>query len=501
MLTHDLSIGPMRRRLATLAFALALILPMLAAIAPYASAVSAEILLGGNRVGEYQAVRGQDFLAWQQNTRERPGHYDVFARPIGSDTAFKVNAAGTNGANGGIEGDLLVYQEFGGGASDLRFFDLASKDRSPPPRGINTRDWEYWPSMSGQWILFGRLAGNGSREIILYDLSTHEATTLARLRGTDTYLAPGQVNGDYAVWYRCTPGAKCNVIRYNIADGERMTIPNPGRFQYAPSVTPDGVVTFARSASGCGNLVRLVRYPLGGPASILWRLPGGGDVGSTRVHVSPQGDTTLYFDNFGCGQPASSDVWQILEQGSIELSVTVEGNGSGTVTSSPAGINCGSDCTELYESGTGVTLTANPQGTSTFAGWSGACTGSTTTCSLTMNATRSVTATFTTKPDLNVTKTGTGGGMVTSSPGGINCGTDCNEPYDQGTSVTLTAAPNGTSTFGGWTGACSGTGACTVTMDASRSVTATFTAVDQTLTVTVDGGGSVSSAPAGIICP
>src|SRR3989304_385479 len=104
MLTHDLAIGPMRRGVATLAFALAIILPMLVAIAPQASAVSAEILLGGNRVGEYQAVRGDDFLAWQQNTRERPGHYDVFARPIGGGTAFKGNAAGAKGANGGIEG-------------------------------------------------------------------------------------------------------------------------------------------------------------------------------------------------------------------------------------------------------------------------------------------------------------------------------------------------------------------------------------------------------------
>src|SRR3972149_7049134 len=127
-------LGSPTSRLTTLAFALAVILPVLAAIAPQASAASAEILLGGNRVGEYQAVRGQDFLAWQQNTRERPGHYDVFARPIGGGTAFKVNAMGTNGANGGIEGGMLVYQEFGGGASDLKFFDLASKDRSPPPR-------------------------------------------------------------------------------------------------------------------------------------------------------------------------------------------------------------------------------------------------------------------------------------------------------------------------------------------------------------------------------
>jgi len=358
-----------------------------------------ELLLGRNRFGEYQGVRSEDFLAWQQNTRKHPGQYDVFARPMTGGDAFKVNAAGTNGANGGIEGDLLVYQQYDqqydGGKSDLKFFDLRTKDRTLPPAGVNTRRWEYWPSMSGQWLLFGRLARDGSREIILYDLSTRDATKLDEVGSRDTFLEPGQVNGDYAVWSRCTRGTKCNVILYSIIDGVETKIPNPGAFQYAPSVSPDGTVTFARSASGCGNRVRLLSYPIDGPATVLWQLPGGGDVGTTRTYVGTQGNATLYFDNFGCGQPAASDVWQIVDQGPIQLSVKVDGSGS--VMSSPAGINCGSDCTETYDAVTGVTLTATPQGGSSFAGWGGACTGSSTTCTLTMNASKSVTATFTNK--------------------------------------------------------------------------------------------------------
>jgi len=480
-------------RMAALVWVFGLVLPILTA----AKATAApELLLGRNRFGEYQGVRSDDFLAWQQNTRKHPGHYDVFARPTSGGDAFKVNAAGTQGANGGIEGDLLVYQQFDGGRSDLRFFDLGSKDRTSPPRGVNTRRWEYWPTISGQWLLFGRRAGDGSREIILYDLSTRDATRLDEVGGGDTFLAPGQVNGDYAVWYRCTRGTKCNVVLYSISDGVETKIPNPGAFQYAPSVSPDGTVTFARSASGCGNRVRLIRYPLNGPTSVLWQLPTGGDVGTTRVHVGTQGNATIYFDNFACGHPAASDVWQILEGGTTQLTVKVEGDGAGSVTSSPAGINCGSDCTETYDPGTGVTLTATPQGGSTFAGWGGACTGSSTTCTLTMNAARSVTATFTTKPVLNVAKSGDG--TVTSSPAGINCGTNCNEPYDQGTSVTLTATPNSAATFTGWGGACSGTTTtCTLTMNASKSVTATFTAV---LDVTVAGDGTVSSLGE-ISCP
>ncbi|MFN3480867.1 MAG: SBBP repeat-containing protein, partial [Thermodesulfovibrionales bacterium] len=77
---------------------------------------------------------------------------------------------------------------------------------------------------------------------------------------------------------------------------------------------------------------------------------------------------------------------------------------------------------------------------------------------------------------LTVTKTGTGSGTVTSSPAGINCGTDCSEPYASGTVVTLTATPNAGSTFAGWSGDCTdiGNNQAQVTMDADKSCTATF---------------------------
>ena len=76
---------------------------------------------------------------------------------------------------------------------------------------------------------------------------------------------------------------------------------------------------------------------------------------------------------------------------------------------------------------------------------------------------------------LTVTKAGTGTGTVTSSPSGINCGSTCSSAFAYNASVTLTAAPTSPSTFGGWSGGgCSGTGTCTVTMSAAKTVTATF---------------------------
>lgn len=114
-----------------------------------ARAATPELLLGQNKVGEYQPVRGDTYLAWQQNTRQHPSHYDVFARPMAGGAKFKVNARKTQGANGGIDGTRLVYQQFNGKRSDLKFFDLSTRTRTPPPAGVNTDQWEYWPSLSG----------------------------------------------------------------------------------------------------------------------------------------------------------------------------------------------------------------------------------------------------------------------------------------------------------------------------------------------------------------
>jgi hypothetical protein len=178
---------------------------------------------------------------------------------------------------------------------------------------------------------------------------------------------------------------------------------------------------------------------------------------------------------------AAKNVAATFTTGSVgyTLSVLLAGAGIGTVTSDPAGINCGSDCSETYGAGTLVTLTATPEAGSIFAGWSGACSG-TDLCIVTMDAARDVAATFTTSSQaytLTVTLSGTGSGTVTSDPAGIDCGADCNESYSVNTLVTLTATPEAGSIFSGWSGACSGTDLCIVTMDAARMVAATFTKV------------------------
>lgn len=78
----------------------------------------------------------------------------------------------------------------------------------------------------------------------------------------------------------------------------------------------------------------------------------------------------------------------------ITLTLNAAGGGEGIVTSSPTGINCGEDCSEVFPSGTLVTLTANAGIGSVFAGWGGACSGFDASCDVTMNQSLQVTANF-----------------------------------------------------------------------------------------------------------
>ena len=190
------------------------------------------------------------------------------------------------------------------------------------------------------------------------------------------------------------------------------------------------------------------------------------------------------------------------------LTVSLSGTGQGTVTSNPSGINCGSTCSATFNPATPVTLTATAGSNSTFAGWSGACSGNTPTCNVTLNASQQVTAIFNAvqnNPILSVAISGNG--SVSSSPGGISCPPTCSASFKSGTVVALTAVPATGSYFVGWTGGgCGGSNStCNLTLTANQQVTATFNVTQSNPTLTValpgTGSGSVSSNPAGISCP
>jgi uncharacterized delta-60 repeat protein len=176
----------------------------------------------------------------------------------------------------------------------------------------------------------------------------------------------------------------------------------------------------------------------------------------------------------GYGSNGSQQVFELVRYSGSSLTVGKTGSGAGSVTSSPGGISCGSTCSAPYAA-VPVTLTATAAPGSSFSGWSGPCSGIG-TCTVAMGSDRAVTARFESDKALTLTKAGNGVGAVTSDPAGISCGFTCAHAFRYGAVLTLTAAATPRSAFAGWSGACSGTATCTVTMSAARSVTATFAA-------------------------
>ena len=171
----------------------------------------------------------------------------------------------------------------------------------------------------------------------------------------------------------------------------------------------------------------------------------------------------------------------------VYYALDIAATGAGTVTSNPAGINCGSDCTESYISGSSITLTAIPVSGYRFNRWSGACGGSSNVCTVLIDRARSVAAEFVRiQHSLTVSRTGSGNGSVSSAPAGIDCGSSCTAMYDTGTPVKLNATPASGSTFSGWGGACAAqSNSCTATTNSDSTVTATF----QLLPPPVNSGG------------
>ena len=220
---------------------------------------------------------------------------------------------------------------------------------------------------------------------------------------------------------------------------------------------------------------------------------GAGTIMSYCHTLSP-GIPNISF-NFGTNHARGVNPWRVASvlQSSAQtylpldtvvqnytLSVSRQGTGSGTVTSNPAGINCGSTCSTSYVAGTSVTLVAYPASGSSFTGWGGACSG-TSSCTVSMDSARSVTASFgtttTTRP-FTLNKAGSGTGSVTITPPGVTCEPSCTRSWpiiSSNAVVTLVAQASVGSTFAGWSGACTGTGSCTIAAGSSAvEVTASF---------------------------
>jgi len=327
------------------------------------------------------------------------------------------------------------------------------------------------------------------------------ACTLTVPRGTQvTLTAAADANAAFGGWGGACTGTAPTCVLTLAADATATATFAPARRTVAVAVTGPGSVTSTPAGIACpgqctmqvdhGAAVTLTPTPQGTATFLGWA--GGACTGTGA-----------------CALTATADV-AVNAAFSLDYTLVVTRSGtaaaSGTVTSSPAGISCGATCSHTYGAGATITLTASAAADATFTGWSGGGCSGTGTCTVTLSTALAVDAAFTRRTyPLTVATAGAGSGVVTSNPAGITCGAgnlDCGETYDHGTAVTLTASPGATSTFAGWSGACTGAGACVVTMTQARSVSATFAPIITTLTISRGGAGSgtITSSPAGITC-
>ena len=238
------------------------------------------------------------------------------------------------------------------------------------------------------------------------------------------------------------------------------------------TVAVGGTVTFAGDGTDADGSVTQFSWvlPGGTPTTSTAQNPGAITFSTPGTYVA----SLTVADDLGVNDPSPpTRTITVIVPTNVTLSVTKQGTGGGTVTSGPPGINCGTDCSQVYAAGTVVTLTPTPASGSRFDGWSGAADCADGVVTVTQNTT--CTATFTTVGTtiLKVGTTGNGSGTVTSSPSGINCGGDCSEAYPIGTVVRLTPTAAPGSTFGGWTGDADCADGL-VTMNAAKTCRARF---------------------------
>ncbi len=167
------------------------------------------------------------------------------------------------------------------------------------------------------------------------------------------------------------------------------TPPPPSSFALTVSVTGNGSLSTASGSINCGTscsttvatntAVTLTATPAAGSVLQLWGGACAGTSGNSCTVTVTQ---------------ATAASATFVAQGSTTFPLAVTVSGSGRVGSQPVGIDCGSTCSASYAASTSVVLTATPGQGQVFQAWSGACSGSSPTCTVAMSAARNVGASF-----------------------------------------------------------------------------------------------------------
>ena len=144
----------------------------------------AQIGVKTTRAYEGYPAAGADALAWAQWPFRRGRAWTAFVQRDG-EAARSSEPSRNQRDSGAIDGDVFVFQETRRSQSSLYFYDLVTRARSAPPAGVNTRHWEWSPTVSGDWLLFGRdLVARKRDQVILRNLATGASILLDQIRYT-----------------------------------------------------------------------------------------------------------------------------------------------------------------------------------------------------------------------------------------------------------------------------------------------------------------------------
>ncbi len=273
----------------------------------------------------------------------------TFTGTAGDDVILQLGLGGNDTQDAsGLEGNDYIYQDGGAGDNSITASGGAGDD---------------------QIFQFG---GDGKNGMAAFGDEGDDFITLAGGAGNDTITAVGGAGNDQII---VDGGAGNDTITANGGDGN----------------------DFIRVEGGAGNDTVTYNVSAGDDTASL-----DGGAGTNQLVVNKNGQSytlrdgngaIIRQDGSGGTNITATNFRDIRYDGGAGLIVAVSGNGTGTITSSPAGVNCGSTCRASYTKNTKVTLTPRPDKGSSFTSWSGGCKG-TGACSVTMKADTTVGAGF-----------------------------------------------------------------------------------------------------------
>ena len=379
-------------------------------------------------------------------------------------TVFKVTPSGT----------FTTLYTFSGGADGAHPLAGLIQGTDGNFYGTTSRGGSSTNCGGGCGTVFKITPGGSLTSLHSFSLSDGQVPIAVVVRGTDgnfygTASGGGAGGSNGGTVFKITSSGTFTLLHtFNGSDGYD---PSAGLVQAS-----DGNFYGTTRGGGANSSGTVFSITPGGSLTTLYSFcskSGCADGSSPVGGVVQASDGNFYGTTSGGGAGGNND-GTVFKLSVAYSTLTVTTSGNGLVTSTDGYISCPGTCSHKYLDNTQVTLNETPAGGWAFTGWGGACSGSGSSCQVTMTQNQSVSAAFYQLP-VTLTVSVVGSGTVKSTDGFINCpGSSCQHTYNPGAQVTLNATPASGWAFSGWTGACMGIGSCSITMTQNFSLTGVF---------------------------